>query len=239
MKKMYFGIILIAVISLVAFVQCKDSKSRKNDEWKELYDVFSSIPTNKVFSQLEDCEECKSLDAEVNLILSTKTKLDASLLTLRHLADKSREAKDLSDKTEFTKQIVQFQGMATSVQEVTNEFKAHILYAVTFLGVEPASNYERAKKALMSGDESIMEAGKPVLEELTNYEAVQNSFSGVLAKILAFVTSGDLKSAANELNGEEVYNYYLSTAKMFKSLYDFEVARAISVKEAYDAYKVK
>lgn len=236
MKKLYFGIIALALASMFTFTQCKSTESPK---WKELYDIFSSIPTNQVFSQLEKNDECKSLDSEVGLILSVKTKLDASLLTLRHLADKSLEAKDLSDKTEFTKQIVNLQGMATSVQEVTNEFKAHILYDVTFLGSEPTTNYERAKKALMSGDISIMEAGKPVLDELTNYETAQASFGGVLAKILAFVNDGDLNSAANELSGEEVYNYYFSTAKMFKSIYDFEVARALSVKEAYDAYKVK
>lgn len=238
MKKMYFGIIAFVVISAFTFTQCGNGCKgpKPTSEWKELYDVFSSIPTNKVFSQIE---ECKNPDLEVKYILSTKSELDTALVTLRRLADKSHKVKDLSDKTAFTKQIVQLQGMSTSIQEVTNEFKTHLVFAVSFLGTEPTNNYDRAKKALMSVDNSIMETGQTVLNELTNYDAVQTSFGGVLAKILAFVSNGDLKSAANELGGEEVYNYYLSTAKMLKSIYDFEVARALSVKEAYDAYNVK
>ena len=78
-----------------------------------------------------------------------------------------------------------------------------------------------------------------IVAELTSYAMAQTTFSGVLTRILNHVSSGDLESAANELQSDDVYNYYLSTAKMLKSLYVFEESRAISIKKTHDSYYLK
>jgi len=79
---------------------------------------------------------------------------------------------------------------------------------------------------------------KAIITELTNYTLAQASFSGVLNNILGFVSSGDLEATAKVLQSKEVYDYYLSPAKMLKSLYIFEENRAVSIKKTYDSYSI-
>ena len=232
MKKCY----LFSVLIFVAFLcGCNNKPSTTVNE---LDTILSEIPSSSAFIKLDECNECKELDAECEIIIGVKKKLDASLISLKKLWENyNNNAENFSDKTVFTQQIIQMSSLGMSVQDATTEYKSHVEFIQDFMAATPTSIYENAKKAMASGDPVLSDVS--IVTELTNYAMAQTSFSGVLTKILNYVSNGDLESSAKELKSKEVYDYYLSTAKMLKSLYIFEESRALSVRKTYDAYYVK
>ncbi len=232
MKKVLFVSLFIIGLFLCGCGECKECKEKESNE---LDIILSEIPSSSSFLKLDECDECKELDAECKIIIGVKKKLDASLISLRKLWENyNNNADNFSDKTVFTEQIIQMSSLGLSVQNATNEYKQHVEYIQNFLSATPESIYEKAKKAMASGDPALSD--KVIITELTNYTIAQASFSGVLNSILGFVSGGNLVAAAKVLRSKEVYDYYLSTAKMLKSLYVFEESRAVSIKKTYDSY---
>ena len=231
MKK--FCLFLFLIIATL-FSGCKNNPSSTSNE---LDVILSEIPGSSAFIKLEECDDCKKLDEECEIILGVKKKLDISLISLKKLVmNYKTNAENFSDKTVFTEQIIQMSRLGMSVQDATTDYKKHVEFIQNFMSETPSSVYDNAKKAMASGDPVLSDAS--IVTELTNYAMAQTSFSGVLTKILGCVSNGDLESAAKELQSNEVYNYYLSTAKMLKSLYVFEESRAISVKKTHDSYRI-
>ena len=230
MKKCKLFSLLLIVTLLCG---CKNNPSTTD----ELEVILSEIPSSSAFIKLDDCNECKELDAECEFILGVKKKLDVSLISLKKLLENYKNnAESFNDKTVFTEQIIQMSSLGISVQDATNEYKQHVEFLQSFMSATSESIYDNAKKAMASGDPALSD--QAIIMELTNYALAQTSFSSVLNNILGCVSSGDLEAAAKVLQSKDVYDSYLSTAKMLKSVYVFEESRAISVKKTYDSYSL-
>ena len=230
MKKTFVSI-AIAFLA-VLFVQCKPNNTGIKPGWEELYEVLSDVPDNNVFSYLRNCEDCANKDSEVKLILIVKDSLDASFTTLRHLAESARHRAGKEDPNAFTKTIIQLTGLGTSIQETSTAYMIHVIYLQSLASSQPTNPYESAKKALISTDKNFVEVQKTVISGLSDFEANQKTYNACLKRILNYVSNQDFDSATDEMESDEFYSYLLSCAKMLRSLYDFELSRALAVKES-------
>ena len=233
MKKT-LNVLFATVLTMALFVQCDSCKKTdygkiKDPKLKELYDVLSDIPDNQVFAKLRNCDECINKDSEVGIILTVKDSLDAALKSLRLFAEYENESADKSGSDVFTKKIIKINDLSGSVHGATNASLAHFIYLQT-LNNQKSNSYDISKNALLSTDSKFKSMEDTLVSVLTKHLNQEQSFNNCLNRINDKVSDSDLESAAKELEEEE-FPFLLSCAKMLKSLYEFEVMWARSVKE--------
>ena len=230
MKKT-FKFLFAVILATALFAQCKNTSNGIKPGWEELYAVLSEIPDGSTFGQLMECEDCEKKDAEYTLILTAKDSLEASLISLRFLADEAQKETDCSDSKNFTKKIIRLNSLGNSVKAASTVAMIHFTYLQALTTKQTTDPYESTKKALLSTDLEFSEMGNELVALLTDYNKNQESFNACLKRIYSDVTDKDLVSASKELESDEYYSYLLSCAKMLKALYEFESSRATAVQE--------
>lgn len=238
MIKNIFKTAIMALGLTVLLIQCDNSGKKKHTATQELELILDSLKESPgLFTKLETYS---NKDLEIGYVFNTKNKLDSTLIKLVYLHNNSMlSSNELSERSVFTKQIVQMLGMGNSIQDATNSFKAHMEYIQIFTSTEHDNMYDKAKKGIMLTDDKMVRYSQLLIPEMTKYQLEQMAFSQVLTGVLADVSNNDLKSAADKLKSKEVDSYYISTAKLMKALYEFEIYRAESIIEACDTYMVK
>ena len=217
--KTFINWIMIFSLSLFISISCKTNTTNVDDA--------------AFFDKLIGNKELISIDPEVEYIIKAKEAIDAAQIQIMKLND--RDAQKMTDK-DFTKQILATQSFMTSMLDVRDAFRAHITELLLFSTSNNSSGYEQAKGALMIVDDSILETGKPVLEELDTFTAAEDAFQKVLEEILEYVSNSNFESAQNLL-ADESSDFLKSAEKLLDTINKFEVARCKSVLEVYNAYK--
>lgn len=223
------------VLMVLFFVGC----SSKNAELEQLIEIISERQNEAIFEEIKVCAE---VDPEVEIIMKIKDKVDDAQLKLIKLVELQSDTEALSSSMNFTNYIVSLVGFNPSLTNVLQDFLSLIQYIGEFMQSDKTgdSEYIYMKKLATSAD------GRMSADYLQTFYDQQNEFksssgnlNAALTDVLAHVTSKDLKAAAERLLEDDVQSYYLQTAKILNSYYDFIVMRSNTIAEAYKLYKTK
>lgn len=230
MKKVLLIVILSMVIS---FISC----GNKKDSSTQILELIENVQNNKIFDEVENCKE---LDNECEYVLKAKNAIDDTRLKLIKLEDVLSQPDQLTSKDDFTKCVYRMMGLQSSIDISSNAFKNHIVFLQNFISSKSDDNtthYLEFKRSLVSGDDSIIESGTPVIIAQENFNVAAKGFTNVLSQVLINVESKDLESAANSLNSEEAIAYRMAMAELLNAFYQFESSRAEYILDLFKSYK--
>ena len=228
-KTITISLIIATIIGFWQFTRRDNDSLKIKEGWEELYGIIASINNNE-FEWLEECDDCSSLDPEVNYILSVKHQLDSSIVILKNVVDKSQDVQSLSNKESIVKQTIMIEGVTRSLKNVYDKYSDHIQYLI-LLGIDKnhTDPYSRLKKANIPIDD----VNRYFSDDNVLYKSIIDKLDMAMDTLLVVSADINYNSIAKELSGDLFYDFYLSMANYLKKIHSFESSRVSIILDAY------